>query len=339
MLLLGIGLQLFFLFTTTACADKQKSHDLLSVVNICRMTRGMSYEMEETAHLQMTSLRHPKLSRLGPGFRHTVLKVERVYVEFLKRIQREQIGRGNLGRMVTELTWGIALECMARPTKIDMSKVIFQGAEWLMGVDVRDESFGGDVVRQEYYKMLKVALAAYYSTSLDYKHYKRIASFQPTANLLPQLKDFIGTKLGKYDHSATFPDTIICLSLLQYHNYLALLDSDVEKLKSVGEHYRAAAAALDGMQVKEVLKCDFSMSEAKGVVLMMPQEKRGPMMIPVSPKEHMGITYVRIGIKDVDNALVPGAVYSQMVDLGVFSTTKNYESSPCLSITDILNRN
>ena len=310
MVLLCIAL-VSFLLSSSAYADRQRSYNLLSVVNKCRTTRGMSYDMEETVHLQMTSIRHPRLTRLGPGFRHAVSVVEQVYVKFLRSLREEQIGRENLGLLVKQLTKENAKEYMGRCAMADITP-------FLLSLGIHDETVGGDVVRQEYYKSLKAAMEAFESTNIDYIYYKRIPAMQKDVSLLGLLENFISTSLGKYDHSATFPDAVICLSLLQYRKYLALLDSEIELVKIVGEHYKAAVAALKSMQIRPVLQHDYILNGTKTIVHLMPQEQRGPMMIPVTPKKFRGQTHLKIGVKDLNNPFHHDAVYSQLIQLGIF---------------------
>lgn len=116
-------------------------------------------------------------------------------------------------------------------------------------------------------------------------------------------KDIISNRLTKFDYGATYPDAVMCLSLLQNLKYMALLTSNLKLVKRVSQLLEAAMNALKNMQIRAVRVWTIK----KAYVFVMPHERKSAntMVIPITVQS-IGLTKVVkiscLQLKDLDDA-------------------------------------
>lgn len=188
------------------------------------------YFKEEEVHAIAYSLRIRAKSRPGTTLKRILRCVDKKYVWYLERLRSNNLGRERAGTLVEQLTRKNVHGYLSTVTRV---KVFGSGlvADLIRLINHNTEEL--DDVRLTFYQNALVALKGYASTYNDYQKNARLPSYSssvPLNDFLFQLNDFLKTELCKFDAKATYPDAVMCLCLLQYLNYKALLDSNFKLL-------------------------------------------------------------------------------------------------------------
>ena len=173
--------------------------------------------------------------------------VEKRYVGYLNDLRCKTLGRKQVGIVVEDLTMGNVRGYLSTVTKVNVFE--YGPVADLIRI-IRFSPDDADSVRLEYYRNALVALKGYASTFHDYQKHARFPSYSaviPLDHYLQQVKVFINTKLARFDAQATYPDAVMCLSLLQFLNYSGLLNSNFDLVRVVLDLFKSAVMVLKKM--------------------------------------------------------------------------------------------
>ena len=130
---------------------------------------------------------------------------------------------------------------------------------------------------------------------------------------------FIGKAFVNFDFGATFPDLIMCLSLLQYRQYVALLDGDLDHVRTISDLYSRVLDALENMIFAPVSTLSYMTPKGPVRVQIMPQAIKGPKSVPICTLPYENETIVQISILDVKYPEDSDYVLSQLIHLDLFA--------------------
>ena len=260
--------------------DRILCYKALALAKICQCPKLFYYD-EAEVHRKVFSLRLQGKAYRSSAFKEVLVLTEKRYLGYVQKVNEKNLGIERVGVWVNKKTKENARGYLPRVTKIN----VFQYApvaHLLSTLKYHQEN--NDHVRHAYYLSALEALEAYASTYHDYKNYTRLPIFHINTSLerylTDDLKKFIDTKLGKFDYGASYPDSVMCISLLQFLKYMALLDGNLELVRSSLVLYQNAAMALENMLFKPVRALSFATRKGRVTVCMMPQEKVEPKVIP-----------------------------------------------------------
>ena len=224
-----------------------------------------------------------------------------MYIKYLQRIREKVIGQANVGRLVERITNKGAWAYSKRPRSTE-DYLRVKNASHLPGFHL-----DGDLIQQEYFKNSKAAMEAYFFTLHDYLDFIQLPSTMrgPSTSVkdyiahnLVAVKDSINNKLSKFDYGTTYPDAVMCISMLQALKYLSLITSNVKFFNRASQRLQAAMAALDNMDYSPVRFWSINNTE----VYLMPHEPNGrPNIIPITVYKGQGKSVIRISSLDVKN--------------------------------------
>ena len=226
---------------------KKISYSALTLVNASRCSDA-PYCSEDELHTLAYEVRI-LVKSVALCIRHTASIAIKEYVLYLQRLRAKTLGRTNTGRIVEELTRKNVIGYNLSPTPIS---VVIKAMRRIME-ESSDEAFDKDLVRQEYLKSSNTALEACYGTLNDYEKFIRFPWLKVNVAIpecLKALKDFISTTLVQHDVDATYPDAVMCISVLQYLKYVALAESQLHFLKLITQQYDALLNVLKNMTFK-----------------------------------------------------------------------------------------
>ena len=295
---------------------KIPSLSALSLVSFCRC-QNLEYFDEDEIHELALKLRYLG-SQTSSSFRHVLSIVDKDYARYVHRIRAARVGKDNLATFIEKITKQHVWEYIANPRPDDVIRAM-QNAHRLGGERFNNEAFGNDIVRQEYFKTALIALETYFLTLYVYKEYS-IFPYSTLNDSIPVclevLEGFIATKMTEFDIGATFPDTVLCLSFLQYLKYVALADSQWDSAMDASQQFNAAVSALKKMRFNPLRTWKYE--EPKLRLCIMPQARRGARPVPVSI--HLLEDYTRmaqISILDVSDPNDPEQVIKEMKKLEI----------------------
>lgn len=303
-------LLLFQIVQTIAHAHSQNRvlcRSALALVKFCQF-QSLEYFDEDEVHELAFNLR-TQGKQAGSSFCRALSLVDRVYVGYLQRIRVANLGKENLAKLCGETSREFVREFITNPRPADL----IRGIQRAHRVGTKG-TFRGDIVSQAYFNNAMLALETYHQTLYVYKEYVLFPN-DDLSDYLPKclkiLKDFIDTKMVEFDFGATYPDTVICLSLLQYLKYEAFLRAEWGNAMSAGRLFKSALAALKNMQFSP--KITHTYEEHKLKVCIMPQARKGPKSIPMSISRLENDTrMVRISILDVQHPNDPELVFKDL---------------------------
>ena len=232
--------------------------------------------------------------------RHVMSKAAEVYFERLGGTREDYVGyyvehltRGNAWRFKSSY---VEVDVRHAPSVIGLLRLL----TFPYGNLDRDR------VRQEYYKCAITALGKYAATLKTYEECCLLPLFGPNITLeqcLNVLTEFIAGPLRTFDFGATFPDAIMCFSVLQYIKYCALLDSDWKLVKITGKLYEEVLKALKEMTFFPLQIFMPVVSQGDDVsVQVMPQARKGRKAMNLAVRRLLdGSILVQTSNDDVKN--------------------------------------
>ena len=306
----------FLCSSQTALTDCSYCNSALVLVNTCRSQDTSYFDFEED---YLHSLAYALLvQHFTPSIpmQYIMPVVEREYVEHLQRVRKELLGREGMGKVVERASKGNAWGYLPMASQVNVFKhAPVKGI--LRFIKRPYEYYASDALQREYYLSAMSALRTFASAQQDYHGYSRFPSFGTkisVENCLEQMSKFIGRELVTFDYGATYPDAIMCFSILQYLQYMALLEYRMRLVMIVHQLYRVAANVLINICVKPVQSWTFNLPNGNVSVCIMPQGRKGPKPIPECTS--LGAwPVVKVGVKDIKNPSDSVEVYEQLKHL------------------------
>ena len=301
---------LFFLLVASSFASEAHkffSFQALFLVNICRVSTLLKCDLEKSVLEAATKLRVIAVHQGGLNVKRALHVAEDEYVRYLKKVRMDHVGRSNLGMMVEARTMNNATNYKLNIDPVDLAE--YQPVAHLFPMlNIPPEVLRGDPVLQEMRKGALTALEAFASTHRDYEEYSLLPFFDASTTLsgyLIQLSMFIDTTMGKYDFAATYPDSIMCISLLQFFRYMALMAHDVNIVRSIGGLYLDAIVALKRMEFVPIESASLILLRGKIDLILcrMPHVRAGREPMQVSIFKMPNVLLVSgLHVKNMDEA-------------------------------------
>ena len=283
------------------------SHSALALAKACQC-QNLEFFDDDEAH-EMAFKLHDQGKRATRGFRHVLSIVDKKYVRYLQRISAAKLGKDNVRKLIGETTREYVRDYIMNPRPADMIRGI-QKAHRMK----TKENLGSDIVRQEYYNGAMLARETYFQTLFVYEEYVLFPHDSLNDSVpacLKILKNYIATRMVEFDFGATYPDTVICLSLLQFLKYVALFNGEWDQAMDASKQYKSALTALKNMQFHP--KITYTHEEHKLKVCLMPQARKGAKPIPMSIDWLEDDTrMVQISILDVSDPNDPELVFKEL---------------------------
>ena len=293
--------------------DRRFCHIALTMAKPCQFPELFLKE-EGTVH-KIASTMRIQARQLGPGFKRLLMISEERYIKYLKRMKVLMLSRRNMGKFVEDLSEKNVRDYLPSTTEVDVFQ--YQPVVGLLRtVSVSLESI--DDLRLEYHKNAIAALNTYSSIHYDYNAYARLPNMRKRWST-EQLENFIGKAFVNFDFGATFPDLIMCLSLLQYRQYVALLDGDLDHVRTISDLYSRVLDALENMIFAPVSTLSYMTPKGPVRVQIMPQAIKGPKSVPICTLPYENETIVQISILDVKYPEDSDYVLSQLIHLDLFA--------------------
>ena len=267
---------------------------------------------EATAHEIANSMRMQR-KHLGMGLQRLAWISEDRYVKYLGRMRAEVLRREIMENFVRNLT---AVPVYVReyvPNITEVDVLHYKPVAKLL----RSLSFSlehGDNVRLEYYRNALAALRIFSSVHYDYLGFARFPDISKPLSL-KQLEHFIGKNFVRFDFGSTYPDIVMCLSLLQYLKYVALLDANLDLVSDILQLHKKAVEAMAKMNIAPVNRFDFNAPKGLLTVYILPQVSKGPIMVPICTLPYSKGTIVQISVLDVKYPMDRDYVLAQMKNL------------------------
>ena len=294
-LIIPVAFQLIQSSFVSPSKYKDYTYSILSLVGYCRIPDAF---LSDEVHVHELALKLRSRDNSGDNLRHTLLVVEKMYARYLQRIRKTMMGQANVGRFVEDVTNKNAWAYCTHSTSIEVYHRVKDKSH------VPGAKLESDIIKREYFKNAKAALKAYFLTMHDYREITQPAFIdqdpfkdtnQYTSKNLSIVDDFITTKLAKFDYGTTYPNAVMCLSLLQNLKYIALLNSNLKLVEKVCEKQKAVITALKNMKIRPARFWSLDQT----YVCLMPQERVGPIPIPVTVNSDGLTTVVRMSYLDV----------------------------------------
>lgn len=297
--------------------DRVFCYTALVLAKHCQYPERLCYE-EGTVH-KIEHLLRVQGKQLGPGFQLLLSISEERYIKYLGRIRELIINRKSMGRLVQGITRNSVREYLPTFTEVDAFRY-----EPVAGI-LRSIDFFSPTrenVRLEYIKSAVAALNTYASVHHDYQAYSRFPDMSKPF-YLGVLEDFVGKSFADFDFGATYPDIVMCLSILQFLEYRALIDNRLDHVDYVSKIYDRAMKAIGTMNIIPVSAFDYKRKKGQVTVAIMQQAKKGPNPVPINIIPFENGSLVQISILDVEDPEDIDLVLDQVKHLDVFAKILN----------------
>ena len=196
--------------------DRVFCYNALVLAKPCQSQERFLYD-EGTVHRVANSLRIRGRQLDGPGFQRILKISEEGYAKYLSVMRVLMLSRKSMGNVVENLREKNFRDYL--PDETDVAMSLYKPVAGLLrslNIAIGDTD---NNVRLEYYRNARTALKTFASIHRDYNAYARLANMRKCWSL-EQLKNFIGKSFVRFDFGATYPDAVMCLSLLQFFRVL-----------------------------------------------------------------------------------------------------------------------
>ena len=292
---------LFFVRTSTATkACKDFSYSALALTASCRNLKALSCSFKDEELHEQALFVHKHSKGDVMAFRLVYPLIREIYFDYLQRLEVKRVGHGNLKRMVERWTRKNARQYIGEITLVNLPH--FAPALSLMRILRRPgttEDVYKDPILCKYYLSARLALETYASTLCTYQDHTLFPSFGEDITLkecVEKLREYIKTILGTFDYRATYPDAVMCLSVLQYLKYLGLFASNMDLVRTTTQMFRDVRRTLQNEMTFLPHKV---ITFENYVVHLIPQERKGERKLNASfRKLSDGNLLIQVGIKD-----------------------------------------